>query len=652
MSSTEAKPLILLTGATGYVGGRLLRALQAAAYPVRCLARRPEFLAPRVSSGTEIVQGDCLDAASLPAACAGVDTAYYLVHSMGSTGDFAEQDRTAAANFGAAAQAAGVRRIVYLGGLGDARGHLSPHLRSRHETGEALRASGVPVIELRASVILGSGSLSFELIRGLVERLPVMLCPRWVRTPAQPIAIEDILAYLLATIDLPRGSAGIFEIGGADRVSYAGIMSEYARQRGLRRSMIPVPLLTPRLSSLWLGLTTPVYARVGRKLIESVENETTVHDDRALRVFPIRPMGFRQAIRRAILNEDQEYGATRWSDAISSAGVPPSWGGMRFGTRLVDSRAVRVPVSPALAFATVRRIGGSTGWYYGNRLWKLRGFIDLLFGGVGMRRGRRHPEQLAVGDTVDFWRVEAYEPDRRLRLVAEMKLPGRAWLEFEVQPDADGAIIRQTAVFDPVGLLGLLYWYGVYPLHARVFAGMLRGTARAAELCGGQAAGPRVAAGSPGIRAATSGLAVRSSLTPLTRRASVVRRRLVEQEPEAAKCLHRLDEVREAHRLDHVGIGTQLVAPDQVSLLARRGHDHHGDDLQTGVALDLAQHLQPVHLGHFQVEQDDRRILVGPPGKLTAPIEVVQRQGAVANGDDLVDDLELREGGERQLGVP
>jgi hypothetical protein len=316
-----------------------------------------------------------------------------------------------------------------------------------------------------------------------------MLCPRWVRTPAQPIAIEDVLAYLLAAIELPRGQDGIFEIGGADRVSYAGIMNEYARQRGLRRLMIPVPLLTPRLSSLWLGLTTPVYARVGRKLIESVENETTVQDDRALRVFPIRPMGLRQAIQRAMLNEDQEYAATRWSDAISSAGLPPSWGGMRFGTRLVDSRAVHVPLSAAVAFAAIRRIGGSTGWYYGNYLWRVRGFIDLLFGGVGLRRGRRHPEELAVGDTVDFWRVEAYEPDRRLRLVAEMKLPGRAWLEFEVEPDANGTTIRQTAVFDPIGLLGLLYWYAVYPLHARVFAGMLRGAARTAEQCGRQIAG-------------------------------------------------------------------------------------------------------------------------------------------------------------------
>jgi uncharacterized protein YbjT (DUF2867 family) len=480
-TSSPTKPKILLTGASGYVGGRLLRALRESGYPVRCLVRRPEFLASRLDQHTEVVGGDVLDAATLPPACAGVHTAYYLVHSMGSGGDFAEQDRTAARNFGAAAHRAGVQRIIYLGGLGDNAVRLSKHLRSRQETGEALRASGVPVTELRASIILGSGSLSFELIRSLVERLPIMLCPLWVRTMAQPIGIEDVLAYLLAAIDPPRGQDGIFEIGGADRVSYGGIMQEYARQRGLRRWMIPVPLLTPRLSSLWLGLTTPVYARVGRKLIESVENESTVHDDRALQVFGIRPMGLREAVQRAISNEDQEYATTRWSDAISSGGTPQTWGGTRFGTRLVNSRTVHVAASPAAAFAAIRRVGGNAGWYYADWLWRLRGLIDLWVGGVGMRRGRRHPEDLAVGDALDFWRVESYEPDQRLRLVAEMKLPGRAWLEFDVKPESGGAVIRQTAIFDPVGLLGLLYWYGIYPLHARVFTGLLRGLASRAE---------------------------------------------------------------------------------------------------------------------------------------------------------------------------
>lgn len=477
MTHEPHKPLILLTGATGYVGGRLLRALLDAAYPVRCVARRPEFLAARAGPHADVVRGDCLDPESLGPAMSGVRFAYYLVHSMGSTGDFTQQDREAARNFGAAARAAGVERIIYLGGLGAGGDQLSPHLRSRHETGEALRASGVPVIELRASIVLGSGSLSFELIRALVERLPIMICPRWVRTPAQPIAIEDVIAYLLAALDLPAGRSRIFEIGGTDQVSYADIMQEYARQRSLRRLMLPMPLLTPRLSSLWLGLTTPLYARVGRKLIESVENPTVVVDDAALHVFPIRPMGVRQAIERAIANEDHEYAATRWSDAISSAGAPRAWGGMRFGTRLVDSRVVHVDAPPAAAFAPIRRIGGVTGWYYGHWLWRLRGFLDLLVGGVGLRRGRRDPDDITVGDALDFWRVEVYEPDRRLRLAAEMRLPGRAWLEFEVNPEVRGSVIRQTAVFDPAGLLGLLYWYGIYPLHRRVFEGMLRGLA-------------------------------------------------------------------------------------------------------------------------------------------------------------------------------
>lgn len=480
MEQREAAELILLTGATGYVGGRLLEELETRGRAVRCLARRPEFLSGRVRASTSVVRGDCLDPATLAPALQGVRTAFYLVHSMGAPGSFEERDRRAALNFGAAARAAGVRRIVYLGALGQSGEELSRHLRSRQETGEALRASGVPVTEVRASIILGSGSLSFELIRALVERLPVMVCPRWVRTPAQPIHIQDVIAYLLAAIDLPGAESHVFEIGGADRVSYQEIMREYARQRGLRRVFLPVPVLTPYLSSLWLGLTTPVYARVGRKLIESIRNPTVVRDDSARRAFGIRPVGLSEAIARAMRNEDRRFAVTRWTDAISSAGAPRSWGGTRFGTRIVDSRSIRVAVPPRAAFAPIRRIGGEAGWYYANWLWRLRGFADLLFGGVGLRRGRRDPEQLVVGDTLDFWRVESYEPDRRLRLAAEMKLPGRAWLDYEVRPEGAGSVIHQTAVFDPIGLSGLLYWYGVYPLHRRIFTGMLRAIAERA----------------------------------------------------------------------------------------------------------------------------------------------------------------------------
>lgn len=472
---------ILLTGATGYVGGRLLPLLVADGWRVRCLTRQPERLSSHVPAGVEVVSGDVLDAASLSPAMQGVEAAFYLVHSMGATGDFEVQDRLAADQFAAAASAAGVRRIIYLGGLGEDDPELSAHLRSRHEVGERLRAHGVPVIELRASIIIGSGSLSFEMIRALVERLPVMVMPRWVQVTAQPIAIGDVLDYLRAalTVEIDHRSLTI-EIGGPDQVSYGELMREYARQRGLRRLMIPVPLLTPRLSSLWLGLVTPLYARVGRKLIDSLRHPTVVRDDTAMRLFPIRPIGVREAIASAPRNEDSGIAQTRWSDALSAAGGPRPWGGARFGNRLVDARAVPVAAPPAAVFAAVERIGGATGWYYADWLWTLRGWLDLIMGGVGMRRGRRDPLRLRVGDSLDCWRVERIDPGQRLRLAAEMRLPGRAWLEFEVRPTEGGAELRQTATFDPLGLSGIAYWYGVWPLHQLVFAGMLRGITRAA----------------------------------------------------------------------------------------------------------------------------------------------------------------------------
>lgn len=471
---------ILLTGATGYVGGRLLPLLEASGSRVRCLARRPGTLRSRAAATTEVVAGDLLDEASLRAALEGVDLAYYLVHSMGARGSFEDMDRTAAQNFAAAAKAAGVQGIVYLGGLGSDAEELSAHLRSRHEVGRLLRASGVPVLEFRASIVIGSGSLSFELIRSLVERLPVMITPRWVKVPAQPIAIDDLLAYLVAALDLPVTEFGVYEIGGADQVTYADVMRVYARQRSLRIRMIPVPVLTPYLSSLWLGLVTPLYARIGRKLIESIVHPTVVRDASALTVFPVRPMGVDAAVARALANEDREFAATRWSDALSSAGPQPSWGGVQFGTRLVDSRAVTVPVPAAAAFAPIQRIGGRTGWYGADWLWRIRGYMDLLVGGVGMRRGRPSPTRIRLGDALDFWRVEAFEPDRLLRLAAEMRLPGRAWLEFEITSEGDTSTIRQTAIFDPVGLAGRLYWYAVYPFHEIVFGGMLRNIASAA----------------------------------------------------------------------------------------------------------------------------------------------------------------------------
>ena len=394
---SPGSPLVLLTGGTGYIGGRLLKALEATGRPIRCLARHPEFLQSRTGPATEVVAGDCLDRSTLAPAMAGVHVSYYLVHSMGSTGKFEEQDRIAAQNFAEAASQAGIKRIIYMGGLGEFSPSLSPHLRSRQEVGEILRQSGLPVIEFRASIVIGSGSLSFEMIRALVQRLPVMICPRWVSVKAQPIAIEDVVEYLLQALDLPFDGSQVFEIGGANQVSYGDVMREYARQCGLRRMMISVPVLTPRLSSLWLGLVTPIYARVGRKLIDSLRNPTLVMNPSSLKAFNVRPRGLGQAIERALHNEDQEFAATSWSDALSSAGPQRSWGGRRVGTRIVDSRALQVDEPPDRAFAPIQRIGGSQGWYFAIFLWQLRGFLDLLVGGPGVATGPPRSENATCG---------------------------------------------------------------------------------------------------------------------------------------------------------------------------------------------------------------------------------------------------------------
>jgi len=477
MTSPDTKPLILVTGATGYIGGRLFPRLTALGYLVRCMAREPSHVR-RQNTGVEVVKADIRNPDEVQAALHGVHTAYYLIHSMGSAGNFEHADAEAAAIFGAAAKAEGVKHIIYLGGLGDEQTELSPHLKSRHEVGRILQSFDVPVTEFRASIIIGSGSLSFEMIRALVERLPFMITPRWVDTKAQPIAIQDVLNYLLQAAGQPTTQSRIFEIGGNDQVSYRDLMMAYAEARGLKRTLISVPVLSPRLSSLWLGLVTPLYARVGRKLVDSLKYPTICHHTEALTEFTIQPMGYRDAIREALRNEDQVCAETRWSDSLSAVGTPRTWAGLRFGNRLVDTRRVNIPLPPERAFVPIQRIGGDNGWYYANTLWQLRGAIDLLFGGPGMRRGRRDPVDLKVGDTLDCWRVEAIDAPGRLRLKAEMKLPGRAWLEFMVEGDSKGSTITQTASFDPLGLPGILYWYSVYPLHELIFSGMLKSIAR------------------------------------------------------------------------------------------------------------------------------------------------------------------------------
>ena len=465
---------ILVTGATGYIGGRLLRRLEKSGCIVRCLARRPRNLRARLGRPMDVVRGDVLDPASLTRALEGVSAAYYLVHSMGSADGFEERDRLGAQNFAAAAKAAGVGRIIYLGGLGSDEDQLSSHLRSRNEVGTILRASGVPTIEFRASIVLGRGSLSFEMIRSLVDRLPVMVTPSWVRVKAQPIAIGELLDYLQAGLDIDLPESRVFEIGGSDQVSYGDLMREYARQRGLKRPMLPLPVLTPWLSSLWLGLVTPLYARIGRKLIASIQNPTVIRDHSAQEVFGLVTMNSREAIAAALAEDGNAAAESVWFDALSSGGAVRIWAGSRLGNRVFDARQAASSAPVGSAFAPVRRLGGENGWYAYTWLWKIRGGLDLLFGGVGMRRGRRHPEIPTVGDALDFWRVQAYEPDRLLRLVAEMKVPGQAWLEFRVEPEGTGSRLRQTAVFHPSGVFGYLYWYALFPVHQLVFGGMLR----------------------------------------------------------------------------------------------------------------------------------------------------------------------------------
>jgi uncharacterized protein YbjT (DUF2867 family) len=480
-NSTERRS-ILVTGATGYVGGRLLKALERGGERVTVLARRPDYLRAFAAPTTEIVEGDVLDSVSLRRALQGVDVAYYLVHSMGAVEDFEELDRKAAKNFARVARGAGVRRIIYLGGLGDERDELSPHLRSRHEVGRILRCGGVQVLEFRASIIIGSGSFSFEMIRSLTENLPVMVMPLWVIVLAQPIGIEDVIDYLTAALDLETEESEVIEIGGRDRVSYRDIMREYARQRGLRRFFIPVPVLTPWLSSLWLGLVTPVYARVGRKLVASIHHATMVEDERALQLFPLRPMGLRKMIKRALCNEEREFAQTRWFDAVSSASTAPlpRFGGMKVQNRYVDVQETWVDVKLDKAFVPIAQLGGKNGWYGWDLAWKLLGTLDLLMGGVGMRRGRPENRELRPGDPLDFWRVEVVDPPRRLVLAAEVWLPGRAWLEFNLLPKEGGTIIRQLAMFEPSGLQGLAYWYGNYPIHGLVFRKLLRDIAERA----------------------------------------------------------------------------------------------------------------------------------------------------------------------------
>jgi uncharacterized protein YbjT (DUF2867 family) len=476
---------VLVTGANGYIGGRLIPRLLEAGYSVRCMVRDPARLQGRSwLSDVEVVQGDVLAPQSLIAPLQGIDFAYYLIHSLSAGHDFSERDEIAARAFGHACSSAGVRRIIYLGGLGDPSAELSQHLRSRQLTGDALREAGVPVTEFRAAVIVGSGSLSFEMVRYLSERLPVMICPRWVYTRVQPIAIHNVLDYLVSALNTPSSTGQIVEIGGADVLTYGDMMTGYAKVRGLRRWLIPVPVLTPRLSSYWVHLVTPIPAAIARPLIEGLHNEVIVRDDKARGIFPqIQLMDYESAVSVALSSLKAGDVETAWSDALitTQRDIPPVILTTQEGM-VVEHRQKLIDASPASVYRSFTSLGGERGWLYMNWAWQIRGITDRLVGGVGMRRGRRDPGEVRIGDALDFWRVEAVEPGRLLRLRAEMKVPGQAWLQFQAKPQSTGqTLLSQTAFFAPKGLFGWLYWYGLYPIHGLIFSGMIRKIGELAE---------------------------------------------------------------------------------------------------------------------------------------------------------------------------
>ncbi len=486
---------ILVVGASGYIGSRLVPLLGAAGHTLTLASRESAKLAERFPEA-RLVTADLLDPASLDEALAGIDLAYYLAHAMGGgESGFAERDLAAARNFGEAAARAGVARIVYLGGLGDDDADLSHHLASRHETGAELARHGVPVTEFRAAVVIGSGSASFEILRHLTERLPIMITPRWVSTRCQPIGIRDVLAYLVAAPDHPE-TTGIVEIGGPDVLSYGDMMRAYARERGLRRLMIPVPVLTPRLSSYWVNLISPVPAKIARPLIEGLRNEVVVRDPAPAASFGVRPTPYVEALREAMDRSSSEGLESTWFDALATPDRDSLPSVTSLEGMIVERRQRAIAAPPERTFAEVERLGGEGGWPYANVLWRIRGLMDRIVGGVGMRLGRRDPARLRVGDALDFWRVEEIRRPELLRLRAEMKVPGRAWLQYEVLPTPGGSRIVQTAFFEPKGLPGLAYWYLLYPIHGLIFRGTARVIGeRAAAAAQGGTGGRRVDAG-------------------------------------------------------------------------------------------------------------------------------------------------------------
>ena len=488
MSFLDRSRPVLVTGATGYIGGRLIPRLLAAGYRVRAMGRSLEKMACRPWAshpGMELVRGDVLDARSVDQACAGCEAAFYLVHSMiAKHRDYAAADRRAAENMRRAAEKAGLKQIVYLGGLGDQdHGRISPHLRSRHEVGAILQSGAVPATVLRAAMIIGSGSASFEILRYLAERLPAMITPRWVHTPTQPIAVENVLAYLTGCLGNPRTLGKSFDIGGPEVLNYVDLIHLYAREAGLpQRRILPVPVLTPGLSALWIHLVTPVPAAIARPLTEGLGIPTTCRETRIREIVDVELLTCRQAIRAALDGILEKQVETCWSDA--GALHPPAWaacGDAAYagGTILNCAYRMIIDENPEAVWRMIAGMGGDAGYYFGNFLWRLRGLLDRLAGGVGLRRGRRHPHHLRPGDALDFWRVSTLEPQRRLTLLAEMKMPGEALLDLQMEPKGAGRTeLRMISRFLPRGLAGLAYWYALYPFHVWIFKGMLTTMAR------------------------------------------------------------------------------------------------------------------------------------------------------------------------------
>ncbi len=479
---------VAVVGATGYVGARLVPLLLRKGYKVRAIARSYDKLNNRAfarDGQVELISCDVTNCQLLTEALRDVDVVYYFVHSMGPNAkDFATTDRLAAANMVESSKQAKVKRIIYLGGLGEDNSQLSKHLRSRAEVAQILQAGSVAVTHLRAAMIIGSGSASFEILRYLVDRLPVMITPKWVDTPCQPIAIRNVLGYLLGCLEQDETAGQTFDIGGPDILTYKRLMEIYAEEAGLaRRLVIGVPFFTPTLSSYWIHLVTPVPAYIARPLAAGLCNPVVCQDTRIVKIIPQELLSLREAISLALDRISEQNVESHWTDAGE---IPPAELSTRFdakwagGTVFGDTRRLVVKAKPAELWQPIVRLGGTTGWYYGNWLWRLRGVIDKLVGGVGLRRGRRHESQLAVGDALDFWRVVAVETDKRLMLVAEMKLPGQALLEFRLRRiDEDKTELLQSARFLPSGLAGILYWLAVSPLHELIFNGMLMGIAEA-----------------------------------------------------------------------------------------------------------------------------------------------------------------------------